>query len=286
MTNYNEILTTATKNGTLTLDTIKNIVSNYNSNITDNVDCILNETTFKKALETVNNYYKMVFINGFISALENDRATAFKSLIATPSYKKVVYKLNDNGTYTIDENKTTVFKFADIEKSFQLAKSTETDKNGNKIANKSVTVFGALRFYGLTNAFIRNMFIGNITVDGEKLVDISRVKVDGEALFVDDNGKTFASGSNNALEKQLNILVKFFGLDVKMLKKDLPILKLSAQKIKTDKANKSAIREVDVLKFVDVMFSVITSRYNNEDVKVIDNEGNEIKKAETETATE
>ena len=57
-----------------------------------------------------------------------------------------------------------------------------------------------------------------------------------------------------------------------MLKKDLPILKLVAQRVKKDTCNKSSIKETNVLKFADVLFSVVTSRYNNENTKVITND--------------
>lgn len=280
MKNYNEILAKVEN-----FDEMEVIIGQINDDIVNNAEYSFTEKAVKNAVDGINADFEKQFLTNVIGKLDADRKTAFESLVKCPSFPKAVYSYNENGTIKL-EKKTAVFKFANLEKKYQLDKSTETNKDGKPIANKAVTVFGALRFYGLCECFIRNIFIGNTTVDSEKTVDISKVKIDNEAIFVDDNGKTFVGGSNSALERQLNVLVKFFGLDVKMLKRDLPILKLSAQKIKRDnESNKSSINEVKVLKFVDVLFSVITSRYNNEDVKIFTADGNECKKADTENTT-
>lgn len=278
MKNYNEIIKNAAN-----FEEMEVIINNINDDILNNVEITFAENTIKNTLDIINADFEKNFFFGVVATLETNRKATFENLIKNPSFNKAVFSINENGTIKF-EKKTAIFKFANFEKFYQIYKSEENDKNGKPIANKSVTVFGALRFYGLCDAFIRNMFIGNIASGDTKLVDISKVIIDNETIFEDDNGKTFASGSNSALERQLNCLVKFFGLDVKMLKKDLPILKLSAQKIKRDNDNKSSINEIKTLKFVDVLFSVITSRYNNEDVKIFTNDGNEIKPAETETA--
>lgn len=280
MKNYNEIIKKSAN-----YEEMEVIVNNINDDIVNNVECAFSENTLQNALNAINVDFEKAFFANVVVTLESDRKATFENLIKNPTFEKAVFSINENGTIKL-EKKTALFKFSNLEKFYQVSKSTEKDKNGKPIANKSVTVFGALRFYGLCDAFIRNMFIGNVASGELKMVDISKVIIDNEAVFEEDNGKTFASGSNSALERQLNCLVKFFALDVKMLKKDLPILKLSAQKIKTDKSNKSSINEVKTLKFIDVLFSVITSRYNNENVKVITNDGNEVKATETETATE
>lgn len=269
MKNYNEIIKNSTN-----IEEVKKAVADFNNDIADNVESKLDESILKKAIDTINKQYEKAFANAFCVLLDTDRKTAYLDLIANPSFKKVVYKVSENGAITI-EDKKAVFKFATLEKQYQTLHSIENDKDGKPILNKKVSVFGAMRFYGLCESFIRNMLISNFTVDNEKAVDLSRVKIADKTIFTTDDGKAFASNSNNALEKQLNILVKFFDIEVKMLKKDLPILKLSAQKVKKDTSNKSSIKETNVLKFADVMFSVVTSRYNNEDIKVITNDKTE-----------
>ncbi len=280
MTNYNEKMVNA-KN----FEEVEAIVKEYNEKMLDNVECRLDEFAVKKAVEKINLNYEKSFTNSFLLAYETDRKVAFEKLLKNPCFNKITFKINDNATFKV-EKKTSIFKFATLEKAYQLSKTTETDKNNKKILNKSVTIFGALRFYGVVDAFIRNMLIQNLSTDTENKIEISKVIIDNEPIFEDDNGKTFSSNSNNALEKQLNVIVKFFGLDVKMLKKDLPILKISAQKIKRDNStNKSSIAEIKTLKFADIIFSVITSRANNEDIKVFTNDGKEVGKVEEENTT-
>lgn len=266
MKNYNEIIKNSTN-----IEEVKKAVTDFNNDLADNVDCKLDENKLKLALDFINKQYEKAFSNAFCSLLDTDRKTAYLDLIANPSFKKFVCKIAENGTITIEEKKA-VFKFATLEKQYQLNHSIENDNDGKPILNKKVSVFGAKRFYGLCESFIRNMLISNITVDEEKVVNLSRVKIADKTIFNENDGKAFSSNSNNALEKQLNILVKFFDIDVKMLKKDLPILKLSAQRVKKDTCNKSSIKETNVLKFADTLFSVVTSRYSNENTKVITND--------------
>ena len=269
MTNYNEKIKKAS-----TVAEIEVILEEHKNDILNNVECVLTEKAIGDSLKKINENFEKAFSADFVQTLNIDRKTAFTNLLTHPTFDKYVLTANENGTFSI-EKKTALFKFSTLEKAYQLSKSDD-DK-----PNKEVTIFGALRYYGCCEAFIRNMLIGNLSVDNENKIEIAKVKIDNQAIFEDDNGKTFGSNSNNALEKQLNILVKFYGLDVHMLKKDLPLLKLSAQKIKRDKTtNKASIKEVDTLKFTDIIFSVVTSRANNEDVKVYLSNGNEIGKVE------
>lgn len=277
MKNYNEIIKSV-KN----YEEMEVVINQINEDIINNIENTFAVKEIEQAIKNINAEFEREFFLKVVANLEENRRVTFEHLIKNPSFDRVTFDFNENHTIKL-EKKKSIFKFANLEKFYQLYKSEETDKKNNPIANKSVTVFGALRFYGLCDAFIRNMFIGNVASGECKLVDISKVIVDNEAIFEDDNGKTFASGSNSALERQVNCLVKFFGLDVKLLKKDLPILKLSAQRIKKDTSNKSSINEVKTLKFVDVLFSVITSRFNNEDVKIFTNDGNEVKATEEVT---
>ena len=104
MKNYNEIIKNLEK-----WEEVKTEISNYNNDINDNVDCILDETTVKNAVEKVNNLYETLFTNAFIGLLENDRKTAFIDLIKNPSFTRVNYKKNENGTFTVDETKKATF---------------------------------------------------------------------------------------------------------------------------------------------------------------------------------
>ena len=281
MTNYNEKIKQAGN-----IEELRGVINSINDDILNNVEFTLNMAELEKSVKAFNEEFKNEFISKFIADYEEDRKNAFTNLVKSANFQKVVIAENDCGTIKFDDTKKSFVKFADLENAYQLYKSTETDKNGHKIKNKSVTIFGALRFYGLCDAFIRNMFIGNLTIDNEKAVNLSKVKIADKTIFDENDGKCFASNSNNALEKQLNILARFFDIDVKMLKKDLPILKLSAQKIKRDVTNNySSINEIKTLKFVDVLFSVITSRYNNTDVAIYTNDGEKVKAVETETET-
>ena len=271
MKNYNELL----KN-VKTLDEMEVILEAHSNDILDNVECILDETKVQQALKVFNDEYEYRFIDSFLYKLGTDRKTAFESLIEKPSFTKLDYVVNENGSYTIKTDGLSVFKFEKLEKAYQKLHSVETDKNGKAIPNKGVTIFGALRYKALCETFIRNMFIGNVCIDTDSRIDLSRITLDNDTVFSENDGKCFSSGSNTSLEKQLNILVKFFGLDVKMLKRDIAPLKMAVQKLKKDTNNKLSIKEMPVLKFTDILFSVVTSRYNNEDVKIFTADGKEV----------
>ncbi len=268
MTNYIETIKNATN-----IEEVKQIVENINSDILDNNEVDVNYVNIKNALDAINEDNKNSFTNAFCYALDINRKTAFNMLLSKPYYNTHSIKLEDNGTYTITDS-TKIFSFINLEKGYQLIKHIETDKNGKAIANKSVTVFDALRFYGLTATFIRNLQKSNFEIDADNAYHLENVIVDNEKVFTEKDGETFASNSNNALEKQLNIIVKFFGYDVQMLKKDLPILKIKAQKIKQDKKNaqftvNAIIDDNAILKFADAIFGVIASRINGKDIEIV-----------------
>ena len=272
MKNYNEKITKAEN-----LESLQTVVKAINADILDNVAVSFDMAKLEKAVKDINDTFKKDFAKLFAYQVDKDRKTAFENLLKNPTFTRVTIEENINGTINLDATKKSLFKFADLENAYQLYKSTETDKNGKPIANKAVTVFGALRFYGLCDCFIRNLFATNITIDENHIFDLSMITISDKTIFDKDDGKAFSSTSNNALEKQLNILSRFFALDVKMIKKDLPILRLSAQKIKTEvNTNRSSINEVKTLKFADILFSVITRRYNNENVKVYTNDKKEV----------
>ena len=281
MKNYNEIIKKVMEEKTLNKVRLEEIITEYNNDITDNNECKLDFIEIEKAVKMLNDKFEKDFLTSVVVAIGQNRKNAFETLIKCPTFEKIVVSQNENKTIK-KEDKTSIFKFAKLENEIQ-SYNQPLDVNGKVIKDKSKTVFGALRFYGLCETFIRNMFISNVNIDSDVKFDISKVKIDDVNIFTEKDGECFKTNSNNALEKQLNILVKFFDLDVKMLKKDLPILKLSAQKIKRDTDNKSSINEIKVLKFVDVLFSVIGTRYNNENVKVFTSDGTEIKEKEENT---
>lgn len=268
MKNYNEKLANITK-----IEEIKAIVEEINNDVKDNSEFKLDFSELKKAVDKINDNNKNAYTMSFCYDVEVSRQSAFNHLLSKPYFDTYGIKIEDNGTFTIKDN-TKLFSFKDLEKGYQLFKSEETDKDGKAIANKSATVFDALRFYGLMSVFIRNLQKSNFEIDKDNSYNLENVVVDGEKVFVDIDGKVFASNSNNALEKQLNCIVKFFGYDVQMLKKDLPILKIKAQKIKQSKTTaqfsvNAIIDDGSILKFADVVFGVIASRIDGKDVEVV-----------------
>ena len=268
MKNYNELLKNTTN-----IEEVKNIVDNINADIMDNNEIDFDFVALKNAVDTINENNKKAYTTHFCYAMEQDRKTAFSNIMAKPYFDTYSVKIEENGTFEITDN-TKLFSFVNLEKGFQVFKSTDNDKNGKPIANKSVTIFDALRFYGLMSLFIRNLQKSTFEIDKDCDIKLANVVVDGEKVFTDIDGKVFASNSNNALEKQLNIVATFFGYDVQLLKKDLPILKIKAQKIKQDKKTaafsvNAIIDDNAILKFADVVFGVIASRIDGKDIEIV-----------------
>ena len=263
MKNYNETLKKIEN-----IEELKTLVTNVNDDIADNIEHIFDISILYKVIENINKTNEIIFSKSFVNILLNDRVSAFNDLVKNPSFTVYSLIINDNNTIEIKESKR-LFKFSNLEKCYQTTKSTETDKNGKPILNKSVTIFGALRFYGLCATFIRNCLKSNFTIDENCMYNISNVVIDDKHKFSAEDGKAFASNSNNSLEKQLNILVKFMGYDVKMLKKDVAILKLYAQKLTQDKDNAhTTVKEINTIKFADKIFSLVCSRLANKDVAI------------------
>ena len=269
MKNYNTIIKTNT-----TLEEIKKTVENFNNDLSDNVLCTLEKASIEKALEPINKKLETEFTDKFLITMMTDRKKAFTDLLETPCYTKIVVIENQNKTFKIDDTKTVLFKFSTLEKAYQLSKSKETDKNGKAIPNKSVTIFDALRFYGLMATFIRNLQKSNFEIDEKEGYSLENVIIDEKRQFSEKDGKVFASNSNNALKDQTDILVKFFGYDVHLIKKDLPILKIKAQKLKQDRKNakftvNAIIDDKMILQFADVIFGVIASRITGKDIDIV-----------------
>lgn len=266
MTNYNELLKNAQ-----TIEEVKEIVEKINDDISDNAEFVLTESKLTEKIKGINMENEIIFSRSFVYKLRIDRKTAFQSLLTNPCFDVYSVKIEDNGTYTINES-TRIFKFSHLEKTLQ-GFDENRDKNGKIIYDTTKTIFSALRFYGLCRCFIRNLQKSNFEIDGEGY-NLEKVKIGDKQIFTADDGKCFASNSNNALEKQLNILVKFMEYDVKMLKRDLPILKIKAQKIKQDKKNanfsvNAILTDNAVLNFANVIFGLVTTRMQGKDVEVI-----------------
>lgn len=281
MKNYNEII----KNATTKTD-IENVLNDFNTDFLDGKHPILDRFEIDKAIKKINVEYETIFNNSFATMVDIDRKTAFTDLIKTPNFDRLVLVENENKTLKIDTKKA-LFKIANLEKAYQLSKATETNSKGEPKANKSVTIFGAMRFYSICDCFIRNLFTKNLSIDDKPIVHLENISIGDDCIFTEKDNECFicdTRNSNNKLNEQANILTKFFAVDVTIRKKDLPILAMSAQKIKRDiDTNKASIHEINTLKFAETLFAVICSRYANEDIKVYTNNG---KVAETVTETE
>lgn len=268
MTNYNEML----KN-TNTIKEIKSLVDDINADILDNVPMQFDFAKLQKAVAQVNTNNENDFATHFCYAVELDRKKAFAELLDSPCFDTYSIKANDDGTFEINDN-VRLFKFQKLEKAYQVFKSVENDKNGKPIANKSATIFGALRFYGVMGAFIRNLQKSNFEIDGKNGYHLENVVLDNMKIFDEKDGECFTSNSNGKLTDQLNIIVKFFSYDVMMCRKDLPILKIKAQKIKQDKTSakfsvNAIINDNNILDFANAVFGVVATRIKGEDIEII-----------------
>lgn len=245
------------------------LVENYNNDFADGIECQLDVAELQKTVDFINKQTEKAFYTHFCYAVETlNRNSAFTELLTKPSFEWLVISVDDNGKITIKDDKTRLVSFAKLEKFYQIFKSTDNDKNGKPIANKSVTIFEQKRIYGLTDAFTRNLLLDIIKVDGTKY-DLSRVKIGDVTIFTEKDGECFATNSKTALDKQLNIIVKFFGLDLTMRKTDLAIIKQLVLKIRQDKSSgKFSAKENNTFKMLDIIFGVMCSRFANEDVKI------------------
>lgn len=278
MTNFNDQLTNLTQTNNATLENLQAILSDYNQKILDNnkTDTI-DFSKVEKVKNAINNNYELCFITDYVIQAKSDKKQAINNLLTNFNFKQIQVKLNDNNTIDIvkldskNENIVRLFDFSKLENAYQLANSVENDQKGNPKPNKETTIFGALRIYGLVQTFINNLINENLD---KKDLDFYKIKLENivvgdEKIFDENDNKAFESNSNNNLEKQLNILVRLMGFDgVKLLKRDVKILKLLVLKIKQD--NKTAthkIKEVNALKFLNHIFARIKEYLNNNTTK-------------------
>lgn len=270
MKNYNEILKNTTK-----IEEVKILVKEINERLKDNdKDFEFNFLDLKSTVDEINKENRKAYTTSFCFDMDASRQNAFNQLMNKPYFDTYSVNFNENTREYEVIDKTSLFRFKDLERGYMLHKSTETNTKGEAIPNKEVTIFDAKRFYGITSAFIRNLQKSTFEIDKDNSYNLENVVLDNEKCFTDIDGKCFESNSNNALEKQLNIIVKFFSYDVQMFKKDLPILKIKAQKIKQDRKNArfsvdAIIDDNAILKFADVIFGVIASRIYGKDIEII-----------------
>lgn len=282
MTNFNEKIATLNQENA-TLEALKSLISEYNQALLDNEK--VEKIDFAK-VETVksiiNANYEQIFISNYVRQAKQDKKTAINSLLTNFNFKQISVKLEENNTISIieldasEDQLVKLFDFSKLENAFQLANSVETDQKGNAKPNKSTTIFGALRIYGLTVNFINNLISENIDKKDLEFykVKLENIVVGEEKIFDENDNKAFLPNekgtfSNNQLESQLNILVRLMGFEnVKLLKRDVKILKLLVLKIKqSNKTAKHTVKQVNTLKFLNHIFARIKEYLDNNATK-------------------
>lgn len=277
MKTFNEKILTLTQENA-TLEKLQDIIKDYNQAILDNEKVeIIDFSKVENVKSIINANYENTFITHYVLLAKQDKKQAINNLLKSFNFKQIAVKLEENNTISINELDASkeelvkLFDFSKLEHAFQLANSVETDQKGNAKPNKSVTIFGALRIYGLTVNFINNL-IGE-TIDKKDLdfykVKLENIVVGDEKIFDENDNRAFIPNdkgtfSNNQLESQLNIIVRLMGFEnVKLLKRDIKILKLLVLKIK--QSNKTAthqIKQVNTLKFLNHIFARIKEYLN------------------------
>lgn len=271
MKNYNEILKKV-KN----IDELEVILKQHKQDKLDNVLCQIDQKAVESALSVVNKEFEKEHTSKFLILFNEDRKKGFDFLLETPSFFKYQLIANNNGTFET-KKAFSLFKFATLEKQYQLVKSVELNSKGEPKPNTEVTIFGALRFYGMMSTFIRNLQKEQWENDDVESYTLENVTVDGKRVFSETDGECFKAHTPSALDKQLNnrILKKLMGVDVAVRKgKDFPTLRIKCAKVKTDK--ETAVTSIDAtiddkvcLKFMDEVWHILITRYNGKDVEMV-----------------
>lgn len=262
------------------------LVCALNDAILNNEEIAFSETALKNALDFLTTENEKEIYSSTCWKIdkiedENSRENAFRFLMDNITFFAYSFVKNENGTYVINITKRLI-KFAKLEKHYQLLHSKETNKNGKALPNKTVSVFGALRVYGLTDCFIRNCLKSNFEIDEKTNFNLKNVYIDGETIFTEKDGICFSSNSTNALQSQINVIKQFFGFDntYTINKKDIIILKNYAQKISRsinkDNDKKDGyikVSETKTFDMLDAIFSMLKSRKNNDDIVITYNDG-------------
>lgn len=259
-----------------TLEELKTLVSEYNTLYTSGESVILDLEEVKKPVQKINQAYENAFIFDFIETAKTSKKTAIQSLLTRFNYKQISVKKAENGTLCVVEadaknnELVKLFDFAKLERAFQVAHSTDKDKNGNPIPNKQETIFAQLRIYGLTAIFTQNL-LANIKFENAFVESLKLEKITDEngKIFDENDNKAFKSNSNNDLEKQLNIIVRLMGFDgVKLFGTDVKIIRQLILKIKQNKQNaKHDIKLVSEFVIWNNIFSRVVERYEQQQAK-------------------
>lgn len=261
---------------TTTSEKLTEVINSYNNNVLDNIKNTLDFSNLVTIVDNINNTSKEVHTISFLNALEKDRKNAFKMLLENPCYNKIVISENKDKTVKTD-TVNVVNSVVDIEKYFRLIKSENVGKNGRKIPNATVTIFGVNRFYGLLEKFIQNLLINQISGENEYTTDLTRIKLD-DITFTENDGKCFDTTSTTALDKQLRVLTKFFGEnDIKTRKKDIVLLRTQVvkMKFKTDLLHLD-FSESKTSAFLKVLYKYFISVYNKHDTTLTSSNGKDI----------
>ena len=272
MKTFNEKLATFNSENA-TLEKLQDIIKDYNQAILDNEEVEkIDFTKVENVKNLINTNYEKIFIANYVSQAKQDKKTAINSLLTNFNFKQINVQLKEDNAISIieldasEDQLVKLFDFSKLENAFQIEKSVETNQKGEPKPNKGETIFGALRIYGLTVNFINNLtgeIIDKKDQDFYK-VKLENVVVGEEKIFDENDNKAFIPNekgtfSNNQLESQLNILVRLMGFEnVKLLKRDIKILKLLVLKIKqSNKTAKHQIKQVNTLKFLNHIFARI-----------------------------
>ena len=257
-----------------TIDGLNEQVNKYNDNIKDNVKNDLSFSDLSIIAENITSENKENHTDSFLTSLANDRKIAFDGLLKNPCYNKVYLVENVDNTIKV-ENILVINNIVDIEKRYRLVNYKELSKtNGKPIPNKSITIFGVLRFYGLLEKFIENLMLNQVENNGEYKTDLTRINLVGTE-FTEQDGKCFDGISITALDKQLRVLTKFFGdNEIKTKKKDLVLLRSQVIKMKFDVKNLNCdFSESKTNAFIKVLYKYFVSIYNNHNTQLTNSNG-------------
>ena len=251
-----------------TIENLKAIIEEYNDGILNNAPLTLDFAKVETFKNAINSNYENAFIGDFVALAKKDKKQAINGLLTNFNFKQINVKIEDNNTYSIIEKDgkenelVRLFDFKKLEKAYQIAHSTENNEKGDPIPNKAVTIFGALRIVGLTQTFMNFLIKDNLDskdIDKYK-IKLEKIVVGEEKIFDENDNKAFESISNNNLEKQLNIIVRLMGFNgVKLLKRDVKVLKMLVLKIKQNKHTAHhTITDIDTIFFTKFLFIVLS----------------------------
>ena len=288
-------MNTKTK-ATETTTTCKNIVQEieeqlkaYNQSIADNNPIEIDLDQIASTLATESEQAKKDFITNFLNELAQDRAKAFNNYVEQPTCNKYVLAQDSEDNYIV-KNVSVFVNLADIEKTYRyneaVRKGNFDEAKGKYIIDKNITIFGAMRLYGLIDQYTRflvmpsfNELLAKDKQIVEHKIDLSRIIIDGKTIFDEEEGKCFATNSKNNLEKQLNIIAKFLqlvdgeGKPLTFKKKHSVFLAMFAKKARItwnteNKQAKGTAKETKALQMLDAFCRLANIIKNGGDITV------------------